>query len=139
MITLALRYYGCDDKGIFCVLQSYDLGYTMASVAQYIADEKTMEQLDGYWHPERGHAVHTMRAKCQSAGGMLVALDYDHGRPVQMDLTCNIWLPEMAPREMVILQATDGRKISTSVAQGQVSCRIWDQEEVPAPLRRHSV
>lgn len=121
MVIFCLRYYGCDVRSIIRALKSYRFADTTESVVEYIKEEKLIKHVDEQWHPNNERVIHTVPMGSIETG-VKVAIEYGGMLPVMMKV--KYWqLPDLIPYKDVIVHAADGRKISTSVTRGQVSCR----------------
>lgn len=125
-IIVSLDHLGCADDSIFSLLQSYRLEHRMDYVIGCIEDKEVMAKFDELERPDgSGRVVHHLGAN------LTMSIDYADGRAVEMKTEC----PELPgpdfpiPNENVIVKAADGRKISTTITDQQLRCRICDPEE----------
>lgn len=131
MIIFSLRYYGCDVESIFGVLKSYGFDDTKDSIVRYMEEDKIIQHLDEHWHPNEGKKLHTRRMG-MGITFTVVAIDFARALPVKIKIYCRR-LPALTPTEHIIVQAADGRQISTSVTSGQVLCQICGLEGLHPP------
>lgn len=121
-IIFCLHFLGCDTKSIFCVLESYQLGGTLADVARYIEEEKLV-QYHQIIPPPDGRSVYTRGTET------IVKMDFYRGRPVQLMVYAS-WISQLPSRKIVTVITLDGENIITIAVQGHLRCCSWNQVDL---------
>lgn len=121
MIIFALRYFDCDVGSICRVLQWYGYRGSTAAIAAYIERKEFFTYTEERWHPRIGKmAYRRIKGTFKSS----VEIEYKLRLPVEMVFDCRRLRGPRDPTHSIIVHAADGRKLSTVVARGQISCRV---------------
>lgn len=121
-IIFCLHFLGCDMESIFCVLESYQLGGTIADVARYIKEEKLVQYHEIALPPD-GRSVYN-----RGTDTTFIA-DFSQGRPVQLMVHAS-WISQLPSRKIVTVITLDGENIITIAVQGHLRCCSWDHVDL---------
>lgn len=119
LIIFSLQFLGCDIESIFSVLESYNQGGTIFDVARYIKALNLLQHHEISPSPPDGQKTYKHDSL---PWGTTIVIDYARGWPVRF-VAKSKCIRSMVPREIVGVSMSDGRKITTIVATGQVHIR----------------
>lgn len=129
LIIFALRYCGCSFVNMPEALVQYGFNKDTESIAAFAKANKIILHSEELSHPEQGRFVHIVNT---CGAPTTVAIDYQDGFPVAMDITCSdlpgvySWVD--GPVGILTL---DRRIISTDVSARRIVC--WIPAAVPRP------